>query len=187
MQAVSYPEDYPTMEKILSGGAGLAYRPTVAEGFITERHKAIANAKKKPDSVSMEYPVFGKLRSADAAKLYEMAYFSEGDVLELGTYQGLSSTIMGEALSDAKSEYQVYTADLNGEFVERAKAGHKKMKLTNNPYARHGGRGVRPVDGREESEVWICIHRPLAWLRCDCGGMQAPTRSDDQEQLRAVP
>jgi predicted O-methyltransferase YrrM len=55
----------------------------------------------------------GRLREADALKLYEMAYFSDGPILEIGTYHGLSSSIMAAALKNAKSTKRIISVDLN--------------------------------------------------------------------------
>lgn len=41
----------------------------------------------------------GYLLHADALKLYEMAALGTGDILELGTHQGLSTSILAEALA----------------------------------------------------------------------------------------
>ncbi|RVI88621.1 class I SAM-dependent methyltransferase [Sinorhizobium meliloti] len=131
MQAIAYPDDYPTFDAIAAGAANRDYRPTLVSGFINDRHKWYVSAPTAPGSVAIVHQIPGKLRRGDASKLYEMAYMSQGDILELGTYKGLSSTIMGEALRDARKPFQVYTADLNEEFVERAKAAHVKMRLTN--------------------------------------------------------
>jgi SAM-dependent methyltransferase len=57
-------------------------------------------------------PLPGWLQLADALKLYEMAHFSRGDILEIGSYQGLSAIIMATALRNAGGPYRVHTVDL---------------------------------------------------------------------------
>jgi predicted O-methyltransferase YrrM len=42
----------------------------------------------------------GFLHKAEALKLYEMGYYAQGDVLELGTHKGLSTSILAHALHD---------------------------------------------------------------------------------------
>jgi predicted O-methyltransferase YrrM len=42
----------------------------------------------------------GYLHPEEAMKLYELAYFNAGDVLELGTFHGLSTSIIAHALHD---------------------------------------------------------------------------------------
>ncbi len=55
----------------------------------------------------------GWLMHADALKLYEMAWFSAGDILELGCYHGLSTMIMAQAVRDAGSPARIYSVDLD--------------------------------------------------------------------------
>jgi predicted O-methyltransferase YrrM len=62
-------------------------------------------------------PIEGWLQLADALKLYEMAYFASGDILELGSYKGLSAFIMAKALATARADGRIYTVDLSPERV----------------------------------------------------------------------
>ncbi|MEP7293513.1 MAG: hypothetical protein ABI835_17135, partial [Chloroflexota bacterium] len=39
------------------------------------------------------HPIGGWLQRPDALKLYEMAYFAEGDILEIGSFHGLSTSV----------------------------------------------------------------------------------------------
>lgn len=55
----------------------------------------------------------GSLRRADALKLYEMAYFSGGDVIDLGTSFGLSCSIMAAAMQRAGARGVVDTVDID--------------------------------------------------------------------------
>jgi len=57
-------------------------------------------------------PMEGWLWKADALKLYEMAYFAEGDVLELGTYAGLSTCIIAQAIVDSSRNSMVLPIDI---------------------------------------------------------------------------
>jgi hypothetical protein len=45
----------------------------------------------------------GFLHKAEALKLYEMGYYAKGDILELGTHKGLSTSILAHALHDRDS------------------------------------------------------------------------------------
>ena len=60
----------------------------------------------------------GWLRRADALKLYELAYFAEGDILELGSHHGLSSTILSEASRRSPCRKQLVSIDLDPDCVE---------------------------------------------------------------------
>jgi predicted O-methyltransferase YrrM len=55
----------------------------------------------------------GWLRREDALKLYEMAYFSPGDILELGSYHGLSTCILAQANLDRPDPKAIYTLDID--------------------------------------------------------------------------
>ncbi len=74
-------------------------------------------------------PVAGSLRVADALKLYELAYFSRGDILELGSYHGLSAWIMARALSDAGLPHRVYSVDLSARMSATARANIEREGL----------------------------------------------------------
>jgi hypothetical protein len=95
------------------------YRPTVDFGgpFINASHAALGSAPLDGVLVRLEArPGSGKiipgwLRRADALKLYELGYFAIGDVLELGTYHGLSTTILSRANHDGPSRKRLVTVD----------------------------------------------------------------------------
>ena len=56
--------------------------------------------------------VYGSLRRADALKIYELAYFSQGDVLDIGTSFGLSCSISANAVESSGSGASIDTVDL---------------------------------------------------------------------------
>ena len=55
----------------------------------------------------------GWLRREDALKLYELAFFAEGDILEVGSYQGLSTAILAQAARDSGRLAHVYALDIS--------------------------------------------------------------------------
>jgi SAM-dependent methyltransferase len=61
----------------------------------------------------------GWLRLEDALKLYELAYFVEGDILELGSYHGLSTTILSRANLNSPYLKHIYTVDLSPEYINQ--------------------------------------------------------------------
>jgi hypothetical protein len=65
--------------------------------------------------------VEGWLLPADALKLYELAYFCYGDILELGTYRGLSASILGQAVTAAGGGGCVVSVDLDVNAIEIAR------------------------------------------------------------------
>jgi predicted O-methyltransferase YrrM len=66
--------------------------------------------------------IVGFLSRPDALKLYELAYFSAGDVLELGSHQGLSSSIMASAIRNSRKPRQIYAVDLGPNYVEATRS-----------------------------------------------------------------
>jgi len=60
----------------------------------------------------------GWLLPADALKLYEMAYCCEGDLLEFGSYRGLSAFVMNSACNESGQEKVIVSIDLGIEAVE---------------------------------------------------------------------
>ncbi len=51
-------------------------------------------------------------------KLYELAYFVSGDILELGSYRGLSTKILAWANDDSPRRKLIYSIDLSPEHVQ---------------------------------------------------------------------
>jgi len=72
----------------------------------------------------------GALWPEDAAKLYELAYFSKGDMLELGTKLGLSKIIMAEASRAGGNASTVYTVDIVRKYTATAKQNAASANLT---------------------------------------------------------
>lgn len=70
----------------------------------------------------------GWLRREDALKLYELAYFAGGDILELGSYQGLSTCILAQASRESPHRKRVYSVDLDPAAVALARR-HLRLRL----------------------------------------------------------
>jgi len=83
----------------------VVYKKTIdfAGEFANEQHRALSVAP--GGRMGLDYlidiGIDGFLLTADALKIYEMAYFSDGNILELGTHKGLSTTIIAGALEDS--------------------------------------------------------------------------------------
>lgn len=82
--------------------------------YIDANHAKIAGAPtgRFQNPILIDLGINGYLLRADALKLYELAYFSEGDILELGTHRGLSTSIIASALH-AKGSGHLTTVDLD--------------------------------------------------------------------------
>lgn len=106
----------------------MKYQPTFefpgGKPFINNWHRSLATSA-GPDRLSIrikDRPFIGKyiagwLQVADGLKLYEMAYLAPGDILELGSYHGLSTFIMASAVRASRQRKCIMTVDLDPECV----------------------------------------------------------------------
>jgi predicted O-methyltransferase YrrM len=80
--------------------------------FIDATH---ASFKTCPTKLGMiDIGIEGWLLPADALKLYELAYYARGDVLELGTYRGLSANVIRRAiLASGRPRRKLVSVDLD--------------------------------------------------------------------------
>lgn len=99
----------------------LDYQPTFGfASFLNRQHAAWASWPLTEDRI-LQHRIFGWLRRADALKLYEMAALCDGDVLEFGTHQGLSTHIMAAAIEAFGGHRRVDSFDLDPAFVAKAR------------------------------------------------------------------
>jgi len=73
------------------------------------------------DNGMIDIGIDGWLLPADALKLYEMAFYCAGDVLELGAYRGLSATVMTRAINDNGREARIISIDLDTISIEASR------------------------------------------------------------------
>jgi hypothetical protein len=100
----------------------LDYQPTFGFAhYLNAQHAAWARWPLNAERI-LQHPIFGWLRRADALKLYEMAALCPGDVLELGTHQGLSTHIMAAAVEAFGGGRRIDSFDLAPDCVARARA-----------------------------------------------------------------
>lgn len=71
-------------------------------------------------SFCIDLGIDGYLQRPEAMKLYEIGYFSRGDIIELGTYRGLSASILSRALFD-RGKGMLETCDIDPDSTELAK------------------------------------------------------------------
>jgi predicted O-methyltransferase YrrM len=87
------------------------YRPTFDfDSFINDRHRSFSTCAVHNGAI-IDVGIPGWLRREDALKLYEMAYFADGNILELGCYQGLSTSILAQAIKDSGSCKVIVSVD----------------------------------------------------------------------------
>ena len=118
-----HPETYLTQAQL--GTLIPSYKPTLFDaGYIDDHHRFLAHAVNRGNGLIhltapglMDHaggtPINGWLRPEDALKLYELGYYSSGDILELGSYEGLSTCILAQAMIDAGRPGTVITVDLS--------------------------------------------------------------------------
>ncbi len=87
---------------------------------IDDRHRALAECPRRDGMIDIGVP--GWLLPADAMKLYEMVHFCGGDVLELGTYRGLSAVISLESSVAAGLSNTIVSIDLDPGASEAGRA-----------------------------------------------------------------
>lgn len=118
---VIYRDD--TRVELQDCGAGRSYVKTF--GFpgkcISDFHSQLAAAPLGRMGVPfcIDLGVDGFLARDEAMKLYELAFFAQGDVLELGTFKGLSTSIIARALNDRQGGALV-TCDIDPDFSAAA-------------------------------------------------------------------
>ena len=135
----SHPETFLSADKL--GTVYPPHRPTFEHESPINAHHAFLTTALSPRTglLRLTSPglldhadgaeIDGFLRIDDALKLYELAYFAGGDVLELGTYYALSTCIMGQAIADSNRQSRLLTIDI--EHRPEAEENIRKCGLTN--------------------------------------------------------
>jgi predicted O-methyltransferase YrrM len=82
--------------------------------FIDAEHQAIASLPAPDGLIRITIPGF--LRPADALTLYELAYFAPGEILELGSAWGLSTSILCRAAASAGRGRKIWSIEKIPEF-----------------------------------------------------------------------
>jgi len=85
--------------------------------YIDQFHTLIGSSAKSEGLINpnelLGVPITGWLRRADALKLYELGYFVAGDILELGSYHGLSTCILSQSNYNSGARKQIFSIDLS--------------------------------------------------------------------------
>lgn len=143
----SYPETF--LSSAALGKTFPPFRKTFTyEGlFIDEFHERLNDLSR---SGLLKGPIPGSLRQADALKLYELAYFSSGPVLELGTYHGLSAWIIASAIKNKGEARTFISIDLRPESTASGAANLQKLGLSEKVdfITAEGAAGIRQSRGQ---------------------------------------
>jgi predicted O-methyltransferase YrrM len=91
--------------------------------FINESQHRLALSRMHDNADIINIGIDGWLLLADALKLYELAFFCSGDIIELGTYKGLSTSIVAEASWDSGRKFEIVSVDLSSQHCADAKQG----------------------------------------------------------------
>ena len=113
-----YLETLPTEHEL--GTAFPDYRPTyrTRTARINENHALYDACATQGELIDIG--IEGWLRRADALKLYELAYRARGDILELGFYHGLATSVLSQANHDSGLSKDVFSLEVWCEHVETA-------------------------------------------------------------------
>lgn len=98
--------------------------------FIGERHAFYSTCPMQEHLIDLG--VDGWLRREDALKLYEMAYFARGPILELGSYHGLSTLILSRANHDSGLTKEILSIELDPVAQEKARKNLEARDLAKN-------------------------------------------------------
>ena len=128
--------------------------------YIDDTHRRIADAPggRLGIPVSIDLGIDGYLQKGDALKLYELARFTRGDVLEFGTHFGLSTSLIAAAL-EARGSGRLETVDFNPDTTAaaaeniRGLPGAERVTFT----VREGGKRVRELaaEGRRYGFIFV--------------------------------
>jgi predicted O-methyltransferase YrrM len=95
----------------------LPYRRTFEfpNDYINDRHKFFTTCPRGRMGIdsNIDLGIDGYLLPEDALKLYELVYFCKGNILQLGTYKGLSTYIITMAMDDSHSQGYLDTVDID--------------------------------------------------------------------------
>lgn len=103
----------------------MAYRKTYdfAGDYLDADHRNLAESATQHGMIDLG--IEGWLLPADALKLYEMAHTSGGDILELGSYRGLSTSLLAQATENAGRRDAIISIDLSPEAIVGSQATMK--------------------------------------------------------------
>lgn len=100
--------------------------------YINENHAFFDTCPSFPEGERkhlVDLGIEGWLRREDALKLYELAFFAQGPILELGSYQGLSTSIISRANLDSPRPKEIVSVEIDPSALAKAKANLESRQL----------------------------------------------------------
>jgi predicted O-methyltransferase YrrM len=113
LPGIDIRRNWPTLDHFAVTTATYQHTFPFAGEFIDAEQARIASAPLGRMGIArcIDLGIDGYLTRDEALKLYEIARFARGDILELGTFRGLSTSIMARALH-ARGSDRLETVDL---------------------------------------------------------------------------
>jgi len=152
--------------------------PTYEFGdFINETHRWLST-----DQPCELFNLRGKICPQDGCKLYEMAYYAKGDILETGTFFGLSSLVLATATKDS---FNANLKNHRGESSQKKKMIHtiekaaSASKTAEGNFKKHKVSGfIRPFvgDGTEVMKRFVQEKRKFGFAFIDHNHSYQPTK-----------
>lgn len=123
----------PAIE-VYDPGLDTSFVPSYDYGgtYIDATHEKLAHTELTQEGLQGFVDVQGWLHPADALKLYELAYLTPCDVLELGCATGLSSCIISQALITAGTGHRFFTSDLDPGQCRTTASNLRRLGLEHN-------------------------------------------------------
>ncbi len=122
-----YPADFLLLSQL--GQHFSPYRPTFSKDveYINENHRYYSICPTQGGLIQIN--IQGFLRPADALKLYELAYHSQGNILEMGSAWGLSTSILCQAVADSRRSQHVVSLEIDPQFHQQTQAQLNQRQL----------------------------------------------------------
>lgn len=140
---VRHPETFLTLvETEIDRRSDMVYKRTYPfiGDYINERHRELGMHLSANDSFAHELD--RRLLPVEALKAYELAFYCSGDILKLGRFRGLSTTIMTDASSDSGTTSEIVVVDAdentamtNGAELAREQGGRRAHLLCSDAIA----------------------------------------------------
>lgn len=163
----SHPQSWLSIDEL--GSRIPPYSPTYDffPPFIDQAHNDIANYPLQ-DGVLIQMRnrrwftkvIPGWLRREDALKLYELSFYADGDILELGSYHGLSTAIIAQACRNSPTSKHVDSIDFHPACRKATKNNLKSLGLL-------GYVTARSADAVVAVREYVANHKQFAFIFID--------------------